>query len=141
MVWKEYPTNHRNFIEQDHHAYPQVNTPYYNNPACYISSAGHTLNEHDQNIKNNNRLNNIHQKNNTYLENNKKKLFIKELEMKLAYEAENALQNELQNKLNIDLESINSFNEFARYLQTVNPICSPDTIDTAEKLLRTLGML
>ena len=40
----------------------------------------------------------------------------------------------------IEQDSIESFLEYARYLDNVNPICPPEAIDTFEKLITLLGM-
>lgn len=45
-----------------------------------------------------------------------------------------------EDEYTIDKESLQSFNEYAKYLELVNPICSPDSVDTADKLVINLGM-
>ena len=57
----------------------------------------------------------------------------------LALESDIVYYYELFIKLNIDPESIQSFNSYAKYLEQVNPICNPNEVDTAEKLIKLLG--
>ena len=58
----------------------------------------------------------------------------------LALEAEKVHYSDLFSRLLIDVDSIQSFNEYARYLDHVNPICSRDAVDTPEKLVHLLGI-
>ena len=41
--------------------------------------------------------------------------------------------------LRVEADFIDSFLDFANYLDKVNPICPADTIDTVDKLLKILG--
>lgn len=41
-------------------------------------------------------------------------------------------------QLQVEVDCIESFLEYATYLDKVNPICTPDSIDTVDKLLNTL---
>ena len=42
-------------------------------------------------------------------------------------------------QLSVEVDCIDSFRDFATYLDKVNPICTPDSIDTVDKLLNTLA--
>ena len=42
-------------------------------------------------------------------------------------------------QLRVEVDCIDSFLDFATYLDKVNPICTPDSIDTVDKLISTLG--
>lgn len=42
-------------------------------------------------------------------------------------------------QLKVEIDCIDSFLDFANYLDNVNPICSPESIDTVDKLLNTLA--
>ena len=68
----------------------------------------------------------------------KDKTAIHEIGKILLCEAERVKNHETRDKF--DIECIQSFNEYARYLELVNPICSPEAVDTAEKLMVNLGM-
>lgn len=68
----------------------------------------------------------------------KDKSAIHEIGRILRCEAERVKNHETRDKF--DIECIQSFNEYARYLELVNPICSPEAVDTAEKLIVNLGM-
>jgi len=41
-------------------------------------------------------------------------------------------------QLKVEVDCIESFFAFATYLDKVNPICTPESIDTVDKLLNTL---
>ena len=61
----------------------------------------------------------------------------------LLHEAEKVKSIERQlgeNYNKFDVDSLQSFHEYAGYLDLVNPICSPDSVDTADKLVLNLGI-
>ena len=70
----------------------------------------------------------------------KDKVAIHEIGKILFREAECVKTHEKLSRDKFDIECIQSFNEYARYLELVNPICSPEAVDTAEKLMLNLGM-
>ena len=73
----------------------------------------------------------------------KDKVAINEIGKKLLREAERVRSHErpVITRDRFDIECVQAFNEYARYLEHVNPICSPEAVDTAEKLMLNLGMI
>ena len=65
---------------------------------------------------------------------------IQELKKSLCLELKNIRKEDILRKLNIDKESIESFNEFAGYLNMTNPICSGKDVDTVDKLISQMGI-
>ena len=65
---------------------------------------------------------------------------VKEIGKILSRETERIKTNEKLSRDKFDMESLQSFHEYARYLELVNPICSPDSVDTADKLVYHLGI-
>jgi len=65
---------------------------------------------------------------------------VKEIGKILSRETERIQSNDKLSRDKFDMESLQSFHDYARYLELVNPICSPDAVDTADKLIYNLGI-
>ena len=144
MVWRESPqANYMNvnYTHNNNNIYPYSQNMYFNRTGGNVPRELHFQNYNSIPVLTPQRNNNT-PASNSYTLNPayKEKLIIQEIEKRLAYEAENAHKNDLLSKLHIDLDTIHAFDEYAKYLENVNPICSPDSVDTPEKLVVTLGI-
>lgn len=125
MVWKEQKDRNK--------------TNVFSSSQNYLASKYYTQTEHDYTTryytppqKHNNKPSSQHFKEQSGI--------VKAIEHRLSLEAEKVRYSDIFDTLKIDLESIQSFNEFARHLHRVNPICNPDAVDTADKLVTLLGI-
>lgn len=97
--------------------------------------SSHTINEHNYSCQK--PIRTIHHRTITKKQSRDNNTAVLEICKHLLNEAEKV---NYQDEHTIDKESLQSFNEYAKYLELVNPICSPDSVDTVDKLVQNLGM-